>query len=137
MLIAAYHIPSAHHPDSAALDVLETVLGDTPSGRLYKGMVENKKAASVFGFDLTGADPGLLMFGSQVRKEQSLEEAKKVLIETLEGVVKEPPSKEEVERAKGKLNRLRRITQAQKWSRHLAIYRAVRWASLLRWRHRR
>ena len=105
MLMAAYHIPAAYHPDSSAIDVLETVLDDTPSGRLYKGMVENKKAASVFGFGLTGADPGLLMFGSQVRKEQSLEEAKKVMLETLEGVVKEPPSKEEVERAKGKINK--------------------------------
>ncbi len=105
MLMTAFHIPSAHHPDASAIDVLETVLGDTPSGRLYKAMVENKKAASVSGLDLTGADPGLLMFVSHVRKEQSLDDAKKVMLDTLEGVVKEPPSKEEVDRAKGKINK--------------------------------
>ena len=105
MLLAAYHIPAGVHPDSEALEVLETVLTDNPSGRMYKAMVENKKAAGVFGFGLQGADPGLLMFGSQVRKEQSLDEAKKAMFATLEGVVKEPPSKEEVDRAKGKLSK--------------------------------
>ena len=105
MLLAAYHIPSGVHPDSEALEVLETVLSDNPSGRLYKSMVENKKASGVFGFGLQGADPGLLMFGSQVRKEQSLDDAKKAMLATLEGVVKEPPSKEEVDRAKAKLNK--------------------------------
>ena len=105
MVLAAYHIPSGVHPDSEALEVLSTVLSNNPSGRLYKSMVETKKAAGVFGFGMQGADPGLLMFGSQVRKDQSLDEAKKAMYATLDGVVKEPPSKEEVERAKASMTK--------------------------------
>ena len=105
MLLAAYHIPSGIHPDSEALEVLSSVLSNNPSGRLYKGMVESKKAAGVFGFGLQGADAGLLMFGSQLRKDQSLAEAKSAMFATLEGVVKEPPSKEEVDRAKANLSK--------------------------------
>ena len=40
----AYHIPAGSHPDSAALEVLAAILGETPSGRLYKALVETKKA---------------------------------------------------------------------------------------------
>jgi zinc protease len=39
--MAAYHIPAGSHPDIAALDVLQFVLGDAPSGRLYKALVES------------------------------------------------------------------------------------------------
>ena len=120
MLMAAYHIPSAAHPDAASLDVLESVLTNNPSGRLYKAMVESKKAASIFGGTLTGADPGLLLIISQVRKEQPLEEARKVMLDTLEGVVKEPPSKEEVERAKGKLNKQTELMMTN--SQQIAIF---------------
>src|ERR1051325_1863647 len=45
-VMAAYHVPAAAHPDSPALDVLATILGDNPSGRLYKGLVDNKKAVA-------------------------------------------------------------------------------------------
>ena len=44
-LAVAYHVAGRHRiPDFAALDVLASVLGDTPSGRLYKALVETKKA---------------------------------------------------------------------------------------------
>lgn len=105
MLLAAYHIPSGVHPDTEALEVLSSVLTNNPSGRLYKSMVESKKAAGVFGFGVQGADPGLLMIGSQLRKDQSLDEAKKAMFATLDEVVKEPPSKEEVDRAKANMTK--------------------------------
>ena len=35
----------------AAIDIISQILGDTPSGRLHKALVESKKASSVFGFD--------------------------------------------------------------------------------------
>lgn len=105
LLLAAYHIPSGIHPDSEALSVLSSVLSNNPAGRLYKGLVEGKKASGVFGFELQGADPGLLMLGVQLRKEQSLDDARKTMYATLDAVVKEPPSKEEVERAKANLSK--------------------------------
>jgi zinc protease len=43
-IAALYHIPAASHPDTPALEVLAGVLGEVPSGRLYKALVDNKKA---------------------------------------------------------------------------------------------
>src|SRR5260370_7525013 len=60
-IIALYHVPAGSHPDAPVLEVLAGVLGDTPSGRLYKGMVDNKKAVSA-GMGMEELhDPGFIM----------------------------------------------------------------------------
>src|ERR1035437_1125784 len=41
-LLLRYHAPAALHPDSIALAVLAQILGDEPSGRLHKALVESK-----------------------------------------------------------------------------------------------
>ena len=98
-----YHTPAASHPDDAALEVLSSVLGDSPSGRLYKALVDNKKASSVGGNNIDLAEAGVLMFSAQVRKEQSLDAARDTMISTIEKLTQEPPTAEEVERAKTKI----------------------------------
>ena len=100
---AVYHVPSGAHPDFAAVDVLAQVLGDTPSGRLHKALVETKKASSIFGFNFQWRDPTLSIFGAEVRQDDSLDAARDALIQTVEGIATNPPTKEEVERARGQL----------------------------------
>ncbi len=56
---AVYHIPAGAHPDMAPLDVLTEVLGNTPSGRLYKSLVETKKATSINVDASSWHDPGV------------------------------------------------------------------------------
>ena len=46
---SADFIPAGAHEDFPAIEVLETMLTDAPSGRLYKLLVESKKASSVNG----------------------------------------------------------------------------------------
>ncbi len=45
-------------------------------------------------------EPGLIMFGAILNKTDSLDEARNTMLSTIEGVIKEPPSKEEVDRAR-------------------------------------
>ncbi len=98
-----YHGPAGAHPDAAALDVLTGVLGDVPSGRLYKALVDNKKAVGAgMGFE-SMHDPGVIEASVRLSKEQSLDEARQILIKTVEGLAAEPPSKEEVERVKTRI----------------------------------
>ena len=97
---AGYHIPAGAHPDFAAIEILTQVLSDAPSGRLYKALVETKKASSVLGFNFEQKEPGFGLFGAEVRKENSLDEAREILIKTIEGVASSAPTKEEVDRAK-------------------------------------
>lgn len=100
MLMVGYHTPPGSHPDSAAVEVFNTILTDSPSGRIYKALVETKKASSVFGLNFQFKEPGLLMFGAELGKENSLDAARDVITETVESAGKTPPTKEEVERAK-------------------------------------
>ncbi|MGH9871320.1 MAG: M16 family metallopeptidase [Pyrinomonadaceae bacterium] len=97
---ALYHVPAGSHPDFAAIDIIAQILGDTPSGRLHKSLVESKKASSIFGFDFQWHDPTLAILGAEVRQGDSIEAARDTLIATIEGITATPPTKDEVERAR-------------------------------------
>src|SRR5206468_4068266 len=56
---AMYHIPAAAHKEYAAIDVLSNILGDEPSGRLYKALVETKKATQIGSNAYALHDPGI------------------------------------------------------------------------------
>jgi len=102
-LSVAYHVPAGSHADAPAVEILAEVLGDTPSGRLHKALVEAKKATSVSSFFLNLKEPGFLLLRAEVRQDQSLDDARLTMLQTIDGAVKTPPSKEEVERARAKI----------------------------------
>lgn len=114
-LIVAYHVPAAAHPDFAALDILAGIMsggggrggfgGGVGTGRLYKALVDNKKAVSVRMYASQQHDPSLAMVSVGLNNNQSLEEARKIVIDTVEGLPKDLPTKEEVERVKQRLLR--------------------------------
>jgi zinc protease len=103
LVMAGYHIPSGAHPDFPAIDVLTQVLGDSPSGRLHKSLVEAKKAASIGAFGLQLHDPGEALFFAEVRKENSLDVARETLAQTIEELATKAPTAEEVDRARTSL----------------------------------
>ncbi len=95
-----YHICAGSHPDYAATDVLQEVLTNTPSGRIYKALVETKKASSVSGFSLASKDPGYMYFSTEVPKEKSLDEAQKTMLDLMDNLKNNPVTAEETQRAK-------------------------------------
>ena len=102
LAMAAYRVPAGAHPDSAAVQLLSDVMGNTPSGRLHKALVEPGKAAqtlSLTDFALT-REPGVAVFGAVVQKEKSIDDARETMIKTIESVATAPVTKEEVERAR-------------------------------------
>ncbi|MEY4566673.1 MAG: Protease 3 precursor [Planctomycetota bacterium] len=103
LLSAAYHIPSGGHPDYPAIEVLSNVFGTEPSGRLYKNLVQSKLASNVSAFSFSLHDPGMIMFGAELPKDASMEEAQKVFLDTIENVAKSPIQADEVNRAKVQL----------------------------------
>src|SRR5262245_27509862 len=80
----AWHIPSAAHPDTAAMEVLAGILRTQPSGRLYKALVETKKASSASAYAGREHDPGLLTADAEVTKGVSAEEVRDIIISTVE-----------------------------------------------------
>ena len=103
----AWHAPALSHPDSAALEVLDGVLAGGGrgggSGRLYKALVDNKKALSV-GMDYGEQhDPGLVLASANLSKDQSLEDVRKTILDTVASIATEPPTKDEVEKEKARI----------------------------------
>jgi zinc protease len=113
---AAYHTVPAAHPDYAAFEALQVILGDTPNGRLYKSLVESKLGTGVFSWSANLEEPSFIMFGAELRSEQNIAfatelkndqtiaMAKKVLINTIEDLAANPISDEELTRAKAKID---------------------------------
>jgi zinc protease len=102
-IMVAYHIPAALHPDIAALEVMAQVLGAPQTGRLYKALVDNKKAVNVSMGAGGMHDPGTALAFAQLKPDQSIDEAQQILLKTVEGLAAEPPSQEEVDRAKARI----------------------------------
>src|SRR5262249_30659106 len=97
-----YHIPAAAHKDYAALDVLGTILGDDPSGRLYKALVETKKASAVSVNAYALHDPGIIETMAAVAGDVKPEEVRDIIIREMEEFGKKPATKDEVKRAVGR-----------------------------------
>lgn len=100
VVMLGYKIPASLHADSDALNYASTILGDTPTGRLHKLLVDSGKASQVFAFPFTGYAPGLEYVGAVVKKDEPLEPVRAALTEAVEGFAKNPPTPEEMERAK-------------------------------------
>ena len=95
-----YKVPSALNADADALGFFNFVLTDSPSGRLHKALVETGKAAQIIGFPLLASDGGLHIIGAVVKKGEPIEPVQAALTKIVEDFYKNPPTAEEMERAR-------------------------------------
>ncbi len=102
-IAALYHTVPAAHPDYVATEALALILADTPNGRLYKALVEQKKATDVYPWAANMEEPGFLLLGANLRSEQNLPEAKKTMLDVIEGFAASPVTQGELDRARAKL----------------------------------
>jgi zinc protease len=100
ILMAGYHVPAGSHPDFPAVSVLQLVLTDNPSGRLYKALVDSKLVARTSGGFNQLREPGMLYYYSELRKDQSFDSAQAATTRTIDALRTSPITAEEVERAK-------------------------------------
>jgi zinc protease len=98
-----YRVPAGHHPDYPAIDVLTNVLGDTPSGRLHRALVQKGLASHAWGAERGLHDPGFVYFGASLPKDGKVDPARAALLSVVEGVKSEPVRAEELERARTQL----------------------------------
>ena len=131
VVMAAYHIPAGTDKDYAAVDILSQILGDQPSGRIYKAIVEKKLAADASAFNFQLKEPGVLLAYANVRQTQSLDSASRALIATLDAAVSTPVTKEEVDRARTQL--LKQIDLTLNNSERVGLG-VSEWASMGDWR---
>lgn len=108
VLTTGYHVPAGSDPDFAAIDVLTQVLGEAPSGRLYKALVDGKKAAKAGCFNFQLKEPGALLCFAELNEKGAPAPARELLVSTVEGLAKVTDA--EVERAKGQLLKRTELT---------------------------
>ena len=97
---AAYHIPAGPHPDYPAVAVLVNTLVDEPGGILYKALVEESEASSMWGYAPALAEPSFAFFNASVLKENDLAAVEAAMKNTLDSLEQNPPTEEQVKRAK-------------------------------------
>ena len=131
VVMMSYHVPPGSHPDYAAIDILSQALGDQPSGRLYRGLVEPGLAASAGSFAYQLREAGPLLTYAQVRTEDDLSEAVAAMNEVLVDVLRIPVTGEEVDRAKTSL--LNSVERTFNDPERIAL-QLSEWASLGDWR---
>jgi zinc protease len=107
----AYHIPSAGHADWAPLSLLGGILSQSPNGRLYKAVVESKKATSANTRAGNEHDPSMFIVSAQVEAGQ-LDAARDAVLQTLESLGTTPFTADEVEKAKVRSKRNAEMIQS-------------------------
>ncbi|MEO8346179.1 MAG: pitrilysin family protein [Betaproteobacteria bacterium] len=93
-----FHTVRGAHPDYVATDVLGDVLTVEPAGRLYKALVETKKASSVEATGEAQRDPGSLTLFAQIPENDDIAPARDAMFATIEDLKKNPVTEAEVAR---------------------------------------
>ncbi len=97
----AYHTPNWKHPDSAALTLLEYILGGGESSRIYQRLVRKDGLALSAGaeYRYLSFDPDLFYFYAQPASGISVAKIKKIFYEELKKISSFNVTQEELERA--------------------------------------
>lgn len=104
MVGLGYHAPAITHPDSAALEVLDSVMGSTPGGRLHKALVASELAASAASGAAAYLEPELITFFVVPSPGRDPVQVEKLLLQQVEGTGRAPFTEEEVASAKLRLD---------------------------------
>ncbi len=115
---ALYHIPAGSHEDFTSMAIVEQVLTDTPSGRLYKNLIDTQKASSLWSYAPFTKEPGFLYINIDVPSDKNADEVEKIVKNTLDNF--KPITQEELDRAKATI--LKQIDQMSRNSAFMGTY---------------
>jgi len=118
-LAIAYHAPEIAHPDSYALQVLNLILTEGKTSRLYQRLVEREQSVTFVSADYgESKDPTLFHIRAEARGNHTAEEIEATLYAEMARVVAEGVTDKELDRAKHQvqahfvLSRERAVDQA-------------------------
>jgi predicted Zn-dependent peptidase len=106
-VMIGYHVPTEPHPDSYALDVLASILGQGRTSRFYKSIYEAMQItarAPAVSFEPGERLDNLLVIRAVPRHPHTTEEAEEAIYAEIEAIIAEPPGDRELERVKNMLD---------------------------------
>ena len=109
-----FHVPAASHAEFPAVEILGRILSSEPSGRLYKALVETKKATSVSVEESACHDPGSIQMMAEVatKDPKVLEQVRDDMLTVVEAVAQKGVTQEEVDRARQRILKNRELAVA-------------------------
>ncbi len=109
-----YHVPAASHAEFPAVEILGDILDSEPSGRLYKALVESKKATSVSVRPSANHDPGSIEIMAEVNTKDlgTLEKVRDTMFSVTDEVGRAGVTQEEVDRARQRILKNRELAAA-------------------------
>ncbi|MGH7428736.1 MAG: M16 family metallopeptidase [Candidatus Methylomirabilaceae bacterium] len=104
-VMAGYRMPNYTHEDSYPLTILESILSNGKSSRLYRSLVYGQKIALAVGgeYSLLQADPELFYVYAVVKPGQKIERVEQALYRELARLQATPPTAQELQRAKNQV----------------------------------
>ncbi len=104
-IVIAYHVPRFPDKDSNALDILSSILSGGKSSRLYKRLVYEKRIALSVNADYEGInrDPYLFSVEATAAPGKDIKDVEKELLDEIAAISAQPPTKEEVQKAKNQV----------------------------------
>jgi len=116
-LLIGWKIPSTWHPDAPVIGMLGTLLVGGRDSRLYRRLVRDDRLATLISASTAvgGRHPGLFTLHSMPRAPHTVEELESAIYEELERLVREPPTEDDLERVRVRLeaSSVRRLTSNQ------------------------
>lgn len=101
-VMIAYKVPPARDPDSAPLEVLDYILGQGRTSRLYRALVETGLALDVGAYDTDSHDPGLNVVTAMLAPGAAPEAVEKAILATVDTVQREGITADELATAERK-----------------------------------
>ena len=100
-----YVVPNLHHPDAPALEMLESVLSNGKSSRLYQRLVREQRVALDVGasYARTAIDDKTFTLSGQPQPGVSADKLEKALLAEIEAIQKAPPAQDELDRARSQV----------------------------------
>jgi zinc protease len=130
-VIIGFHAPDGAHEDFVPLQIAARALSDTPSGRLYRALVETGLAAQVGSDELQLKDPGMVLFFAMLQPDGDVIEAREIINSVIEEIETNPITEQEVERMRNQA--LSSVEQLMNNSQRVAL-QLSEWASSGDWR---
>ncbi len=104
MLFAGYHIPEMAHDDIYPLKVLQKILSDGRSSRLYRKLVYEEQVALYAGGMVDETEnPGMFYVWMGMNRGHDIETGRKMLFDEIESFASEPVTDRELQKAKNQL----------------------------------
>lgn len=112
-VMMGFRVPNYSNEDSYALDILESILSSGKSSRLYQSLVYDQKNSLAVGaeYSVLQTDPGLFYFYSLVNPSVKVEGVEEAIQREIVRLQNEPPSEQELQRAKNQVEAARVFEQ--------------------------